>query len=93
MKTINLNNCKYGDILISKNGAILKYLEPLPEEHYYDHEVKYLYVDGKINEDGASIGNGTRNNDGTVFKNSRLDTDHDIVAIIPLKIFKRLIKL
>jgi len=88
MNTINLNNCKKGDILISKHGAILSYVKPLDSElKYYDHEVKYLYVDGH-----TSLGNGTRNSDGTVFKHNRLETDHDIVAIIPSEIFKKLIK-
>lgn len=90
MNTINLNNCKKGDILISKHGAILSYVKPLNSElEYYDHEVKYLYVDEHTS---LGVGNGTRNNDGTVFKHNRLETDHDIVAIIPSEIFKKLIK-
>lgn len=89
MKKVDLNTCKKGYILISKHGAILKYLEPLPEEHYYDHRVDYVYFDGQIND--GDLGSGTRNNDGTVFKNKPLYTDHDIVAIIPLETFKKLI--
>ena len=85
MNTINLNNCKKGDILISKHGAILKYLEPLPEEHYYDHSVEYVYLEGGLNKGNL----GTRTDDGFVFKNKRLDTDHDIIAIIPSEIFKK----
>jgi hypothetical protein len=88
MKKVDLNICKKGDILISKHGAILKYLEPLPEEHYYDHRIEYLCLDGVLNE--GQLGSGTRNNDGTVFKNKHLDTDHDIVSIIPLETFKKL---
>lgn len=85
---VDLRNCKKGDILISKHGAILEYLAPLPEEHYYDHSVKYLWLDGVLNE--GQLGNGTRNDDGSVFKSKRLDTDHDIVAVIPAKIFKKI---
>lgn len=91
MKTVDLSICKKGDILISKHGAILRYLEPLnPEKDYYDHIVEYIFLDGKINEGG--IGLGTRNNDGTVFKKNRLPEDHDIVQIIPLETFKKLLK-
>lgn len=93
METINLNNCKKGDILISKQGAILRYVKPLNSEvDYYDHEVRYLYVDGKINTGRLGVGNGTRNSDGTVFKHNRLDSDHDIITVIPSEILKKLIK-
>ena len=88
MKTINLNNCKKGDILISKHGAILKYLEPLPEEHYYDHSVEYVYLEEEFTQ--GKLGNGTRTNDGFVFKHNRLETDHDIVAIIPSEFFNKI---
>lgn len=85
---VDLSKCKKGDILISKHGAILRYLEPLnPEKDYYDHRVKYLWIDGF-----TSLGEGTRNNDGTVFKHNRRDEDHDIVQVIPLETFKKLLK-
>jgi hypothetical protein len=85
---VDLRNCEQGDILISKHGAILEYLEPLPKENYYDHSVKYLWLDGELNE--GQFGNGTRTDEGFVFRNNRLDTDHAIIAVIPAKIFKKL---
>lgn len=88
MKVINLKGCKKGDILISRHGAILRYVKPLKEEDYYDHEVEYVYLDGNLNK--GSLGNGTRNDDGSVFKKNKMPLDHDIVEIIPLKIFKKL---
>lgn len=76
MKTIDLNTCKAGDILISKHGAKLKYVCKLnPETDYYDHKVKY---------EDPKLGYGTRTNDGFVMRNEskRLPEDHDIVEII-----------
>ena len=70
---IDLRNCKEGDILISKHGTKLKYVKPLPEEDYFDHEVSY-------EEKGR--GNGTRTNEGWVFRKKRLPEDEDIVEII-----------
>ena len=73
---VDLNTCKKGDILISKHGIKLTYIQRLnPEIDYYDHEVKY--------EDGSK---GTRINSGHVMKNEgkRLDSDHDIIEIIYL---------
>ncbi len=91
MKEIDLSICKRGDILVSKHGAILRYLEPLdPEKDYYDHRVEYLCVDGEINNN--KFGSGTRNNDGSVFKTNKRPEDHDIIQIIPLATFKKLLK-
>ena len=71
--TVDLNTCKKGDILISKHGKRLTYVKKLPEGSYFDHEVSY-------NDKG--LGNGTRTNDGFVYRKSRLESDHDIVEII-----------
>ena len=72
---VDLSTCKKGDILISALGAKLEYVKPLPENDFYDHEVKYV-------EDPLR-GRGTRTNDGYVFKYNRIpETDHDIVEII-----------
>jgi len=71
---IDLNTCKKGDILISKHGARLTYVEKLnPEVDYYDHRV--MYENGSL---------GTRVNSGHVMRNKerRLESDHDIVEII-----------
>ena len=84
---INLQNCKKGDILLSKHGAILEFVRVLPETGYYDIEVKYLYADGK-----TDLGNGTRNLDGTVFKQNRKEKDHDIVAVYDRKELLKILK-
>jgi len=70
---IDLSKCSKGDILISKHGTRLKYLEPLPKGNYYDHLVEYC---DKIK------GNGTRTNDGFVFRKNRQPDDEDIILII-----------
>ena len=88
---VDLRNCKKGDILISKHGAILRYLEPTEEGNYYDHKIEYLFFEGEINH--GQLGNGTRTDDGYVFKHNRLETDHDIISIIPLEDWKKLKKL
>lgn len=77
---VNLNNAKQGDILLTKHGSILEYVGLKGEQYYYPHEIKYLYKDGKINE--GELGYGTRNDDGTVFKQNRRPEDEDIVAVI-----------
>ena len=69
---VDLRTCKPGDKLISKHGMELIYMRPLPDGTYMDHEVKY--PDGSL---------GTRTHDGFVFRKKRLDTDHDIVEIVP----------
>jgi hypothetical protein len=71
---IDLRVCKPGDRLLSKHGWVLTYVGPLPEDNYYDHEVRY--------HDGSK---GTRIHDGHVYRkeSSRLPEDHDIVAILP----------
>lgn len=70
---INLNTCKKGDILISKHGTKLTYVQKLPECDYYQHKVKYS---------DPKLGYGTRTDDGHVFKHNRMETDEDIVQII-----------
>lgn len=83
-QTINLNTCNPGDLLISRHGAILKYVGPTDKnqpEGYFDHKVEYVMVDGELNT--GQLGGGTRTNDGYVFrKNRKPETDHDIVSII-----------
>lgn len=70
---IDLRTCKRGDILITKFGRKLKYLQPTPEGSYYDHEVEY-------EED--HLGNGTRTHEGFVFRKNRRSDDEDVVEII-----------
>ncbi len=88
---VDLRTCKQGDILLSQHGAILRYLEPLKEEDYYDHRVEYLYFGGEINT--GQFGTGTRCDDGFVFRKNRLESDHNIVQIIPLGDWKKIKKL
>ena len=90
MSKVNLKNCKKGDILISKHGAILEYLEELPEEDYFDVKVKYLFIDGEINK--GKLGEGTRTFEGETFRKKKLETDHDIVAVIDRKELIKLLK-
>lgn len=71
-KKVDLNTCKPGDILVSKHGLKLTYLSKAPKGFYYDHFVIYP------NGDKSS-----RTNDGYVYKNLHLETDEDIVEIIP----------
>ena len=85
---VDLRKCVKGDILISKHGAILRYLGPTDELHYYDHIVEYIFVDGEINT--GQLGNGTRLHDGYTFRKNRLETDHDIVSVIPLNVWEQL---
>lgn len=69
---VDLRTCKYGDILISKHGLRLKYLRPLSEDDYMDHEVEYP----------DNRGNGTCTHDGYTFRKKRMESDEDIVEII-----------
>jgi hypothetical protein len=72
--TVDLRTCKFGDKLKSQHGMILTYVKPLLNGNYYDHEVNY--------PNGSK---GTRTNTGHVYHNAdrRLESDHDIVEIIP----------
>lgn len=70
-KAVDLRTCKRGDILVSKHGLELTYINPLPEHDYFDHEVKY--------PDGSY---GSRTHRGFCYRKRKLDTDHDIVKII-----------
>lgn len=70
---VDLRTCDKGDLLVSKHGLMLRYVGPLPEENYFDHEVEYIDID---------CGNGTRTHEGYVFRKKRLPEDQDIVKII-----------
>jgi len=84
MVSVDLRNCKKGDVLISSLGATLEYVCPTPWKHYQylDHVVKYV-KDAK----GKSMGKdnyGTRTHDGFAYlKNRNPETDHDIVKVLP----------
>jgi hypothetical protein len=71
---IDLNTAVKGQKLLTSQGHIVTYDRPIVHD---------LYAHAIIYENGSE---GTRTNDGFVYKNpaSRLETDHDIVAILPL---------
>ena len=74
---IDLRMCKKGDMLLSSQGAKLKYIRPTNDDEYLDHVVEYL---------DEGLGRGTRTHDGYVFKHNRIpSTDHDIISIIENK--------
>jgi len=86
MYSIDLRNCKKGDILISTHGAKLEYISPTPWKQYtyLDHVVRYIE---DINGTPFTKNNyGTRTHDGFVFRNKRIpEFDHDIAKIITKK--------
>lgn len=88
---VNLKECEEGDILICKTGAILEYISPTEEGHYYDHKIKYLFVPNS-EYDAKNLGDGTRIDDGHVYRKNRLDGDHDVVAVIPRSKFNKIFK-
>lgn len=74
--SVDLRECKPGDILISALGEKLKYVGPTPKNHYYDHIVEY---------ENPNLGVGSRTHDGYVMRHNRdPEIDHDIVEIIPI---------
>lgn len=75
---IDLRTCSHGDLLITKHGKTLRYIKPLPEDDYYDHEVQYL-------DEKLKLGKGSRTHDGHVFRNVRKEEDEDVVEIIKSK--------
>jgi len=68
---IDLNQCKAGDKLLSSLGSVLVYIEKKsgPE---YPHVI--MYPNGSF---------GTRSDNGQVYKNHHLPSDHDIVEVLP----------
>jgi hypothetical protein len=93
---VDLSQCKYGDILLCKTGAIIKYIRPTSKDeinNYYDHVIEYLFIPNENKVVDSNHNDGTRTNDGFVFRKNRLETDHDVVAIIELeKLLETLIK-
>jgi hypothetical protein len=70
--TINLNDCKPGQKLLSKHGRIFTYVGRV-DDRRYPHEVRY-----------PSGVYGTRTDDGLVYARNHMEADEDIVTIIPL---------
>ena len=78
-ENIDLNECEKGDILISTHGAILEYEGKTEDWEYLPHRIKYISSEDPLK---PLSGYGTRTNDGFVFKNNRIPSDHDISRII-----------
>lgn len=70
MKEIDLNTCVAGQKLVSCHGLVLEYVGKTVSKKY-PHKVKY--PDGSF---------GTRSDDGQVFIENKLATDHDIAEIL-----------
>ena len=68
----DMNQCKSGDKLISCHGWIFTYVGIDERFAPYRHMVKY--------SDGSD---GSRVDDGSVYINNKLPTDHDIVGFAP----------
>jgi hypothetical protein len=70
--SFDMNRCKKGDKLVSVHGTILEYVGKTgPRE--YPHRVKYP----------DNQGEGTRADDGHVFRFNRLPEDEDIAGFAP----------
>lgn len=81
---IDLRTCVPGQKLRSKHGAILTYvgLSVMAHEQKWPHRVKYPN-EAPFGKDSY----GFRTHDGFVMANpnKRLESDHDIVEILPLE--------
>lgn len=69
--SIDLRSCSRGDKLITRDGSIMYYKEPLPDIEYFDHLVWYDEAKTKV---------GSRTHSGKTLKASEMDSD--IVEII-----------
>lgn len=67
---VDLTKCKPGDKLRSKHGLVLTYVGRNTGD--YPHTVQY--------PDGSG---GTRTDDGFTYRTKRMETDHDIIEVIP----------
>jgi hypothetical protein len=80
MNNINLNECVPGQKLRSRHGLILTYVVKDGRRGPWPHVVKY--------PPSPELGDnsfGTRTDNGEVFINKPLQSDHDIVEILPLE--------
>jgi hypothetical protein len=86
-KPVDLRLCKKGDILISRHGAILRYVKPTDEDFMYNKGFTHLvkYDKNEVLGIHTSNSHGTRTNDGRVFVNKSLPEDHDIAFVIYLE--------
>ena len=77
---VDLRNCKRGDLLISCHGMPLFYIGPTEPNQYLDHVVLYF-----VNSDGepCTPSPGTRSHSGETYLKNKMETDHDIVQVVP----------
>ena len=76
---INLRKCEKGDILVLKDGSLAEYVE-YREYEYFPHIIKYL---------DKNLGKGSRNGDGSLFKNNKRDDDLDVVLVFKKGVNKK----
>ena len=76
---IDLRKCEKGDILVLKDGSLAEYVE-YREGEYFPHIIKYL---------DKNVGKGSRNDDGSVFKNNKRDDDLDVVLVFKKGVNKK----
>ena len=76
---INLRKCEKGDILVLKDGSLAEYVEHR-EGEYFPHIIKHL---------NKNIGKGSRNGDGSLFKNNKRDDDLDVVLVFKKGVNKK----
>ena len=76
---IDLRKCKKGDILVLKDGSLAEYVE-YKEGEYFPHIIKYL---------DKNVGKGSRNDDGSVFKNNKRGEDLDVVLVFKKGVNKK----
>ena len=76
---IDLRKCEKGDILVLKDGSLAEYVEHR-EGEYFPHIIKHL---------NKNIGKGSRDNDGSMFKNNKLDEDLDVVLVFKKGVNKK----
>lgn len=76
--SIDLSTCQPGQKLVSKHGEILTFVGP----NKYDG-VRYWYP-YMIQYQNGSFGCRTQDGFVSCFPDKRLETDHDIVQILPL---------
>ena len=76
---IDLRKCEKGDILVLKDGSLAEYVEHR-EGEYFPHIIKYL---------GKNVRKGSRNDDGSMFKNNRREEDLDVVLVFKKGVNKK----
>ena len=76
---INLRKCEKGDILVLKDGSLAEYIEHR-EDEYFPHIIKHL---------NKNMGKGSRDDDGSMFKNNRREEDLDVVLVFKKGVNKK----